>query len=410
MKTNAFYIRALLGVVAVTALVIVLFGPKSGSSSDAWLSSSFNAGPRGHKALYTTLEDLHWPVGRWQGSMRELSGTNQVLLLARNTLGRRYPLQPLEIEQLLNWVSAGNTLILLGDFAESADAKPLLETIGFRNLTSLTTGDRLFEQGSEMLTRERPELTLFGSVSYGKKILMPKVEMEQSTSLPPLPPQAFPFLSNPFSAQRYGMIIPHAKGSVLLVSSASLIDNTFLQRAQNWTLVLWLLHPDSDSPLPEKIWFEEAHHGYRTTFALTDLFQQPGVQLASAQIAFGLLVFLSSQLVRFGPVRPLHRQTPRSTLEFVHSLANLYRRADIRNDIVRSLFRDTHHAILRRFNLPPETSHEVIAQQLKETFPQLPPWRKLAQRFDSNDYVQGLPPTGWLKVSRELILIKNTML
>lgn len=407
MKTNAFYIRALLGVVAVTALVIVLFGPKSGSSSDAWLPSSFNAGPRGHKALYTTLEDLHWPVGRWQGSMRELSGTNQVLLLARNTLGRRYPLQPLEIEQLLSWVNAGNTLILLGDFADSADAESLLEAIGFRNLTPLTAGDRLFEQGSEMLASQRKTITLQPVTSIAPTAQWSHLQIEHSLPLPTRPEHSLALIGNR-AGQTYAVSTPYGQGSVVLISSASLIDNALLPQADNLLFVHWLLQPNGR--LPQKIWFEEAHHGYRTTFALTDLFQQPGVQLASAQIAFGLLVFLSSQLIRFGPVRPLHRQTPRSTLEFVHSLANLYRRADIRNDIVSGLFRDTHHAILRRFNLPPDTSHEIIAQLLKETFPQLPPWRKLAQRFDSNDYVQGLPPTGWLKVSRELILIKNTML
>lgn len=403
MRTNAFYIRALLGVVAFTALVIVLFGRKSGGSSDFWLPSSFNTGPRGHKALYTTLEDIHWPVGRWQSSLRELSGTNQVLLLARNTLGRRYPLQPLEIEQLLNWVQAGNTLILLGDFAESPDAKPLLETIGFRHLTPVTASNRLYEQSSEMLSRERPGLSLHANAPGNHA---QRVSIESTYPLPRPSDQANALLTD--EKADYAIEQTQGAGRVIVVASASLLDNTFLPQADNLPFVLRLLQPQGR--MPEKIWFEEAHHGYRTTFALTDLFQQPGVQLASAQLAFGLLVFLSSQLVRFGPVRPLNRKGSRSTLEFVHSLANLYRRADIRNDIVSGLFRDTHQAILRRFNLPPETSHEVLARQLKETFPQLPPWKKLAQRFDSDDYVQGLPPTGWLKVSRELITIKNTML
>ncbi len=403
MKTNAFYIRALLGVVAFTALVIVLFGRKSGSGSDFWLPSSFNAGPRGHKALYTTLEDLHWPVGRWQGSPRELSGTNQVLLFARNSLGRRYPLQPLEIEQLLKWVHAGNTLILLGDFAESPDAKPLLETIGFRHLKPVAVSNRLYEQSSEMLSRERLSMMLQAPAPENQP---QRVSIENAYPLPRSSDQANRLLTD--GKADYAIEQMHGAGLIIVIASASLLDNTFLSHADNLPFVLRLLQPQGR--MPEKIWFEEAHHGYRTTFALTDLFQQPGVQLASAQLAFGLLVFLSSQLMRFGPVRPLHRKTPRSTMEFVHSLANLYRRADIRNDIVSGLFRDTHQAILRRFNLPPETSHEILARHLKEAFPQLPPWKKLAQRFDSDDYVQGLPPTGWLKVSRELITIKNTML
>lgn len=407
MRSNAFYIRALLGVVAITALVIVLFGRKQSGSTDFWLPSSFNAAPRGHKALYTTLDDLHWPVARWQSSYRDLSGTGQVLLLARNSMSRRYPLQPTEIDQLLRWVEAGNRLILLGDFADAADARPLLEKIGFNQLPALTTSHPIYEHGSNLLARERGSLTLNIITPMENSAGALKIQLESCAPLPPLPASATVLCTNTQSTP-YAAYLPYGQGGVAWVASASLIDNVFLSQALNLPFVLGLLQPHDQ--LPEKIWFEEAHHGYRTTFALAELLEQPGVRLASAQIAIGLLVFLSSQLVRFGPVRPLSRQTPRSTLEFIGSLANLYRRADIRNDIVRGLFHDTHQAILKRFDLPPDTNHDLLAQRLKETHPQLPGWKKLAQRFDSTDYIQGLPPSGWLKVSRELILIKNEML
>jgi len=39
----------------------------------------------------------------------------------------------------------------------------------------------------------------------------------------------------------------------------------------------------------------------------------------------------------------------------------------------------------------------------------LPKWKKLAQRFDSRDYMEGLPPSGWLRVARNLIEIKSAM-
>lgn len=399
MKSNAFYIRALLGVIAFTALVIVFFGRQQSGGSDYWQPSSFNAGARGHKAFYTTLEELHWPVGRWQGSTRELSGTNEILILSRNNLGRRYPLRPLEVEQLLAWVAAGNHLILLGDFAEATDAQPLLQALGFRTTPAQTTSDRLFEQSSEMLATERRALTLRAENNSA-------VIMERAPSLPWPPANATPLLTA--NSLNYGIRLPRGNGSVTFIASPSLLDNLFLPQADNLNFVLQLLQPNGAPPA--KIWFEEAHHGYRTTFALTDLFKQPGVRLASAQIALGLLVFLSSQLVRFGPVRPLERRKARSTLEFINSIAQLYRRANIRNDIVRSLFHETHKLVLKKFNLPPETSHAIIGQQLAQAFPELPAWRKLAQRFDSDDYVQGLPPTGWLKVSRELILIKNAMI
>ncbi len=422
VKANAFYLRALLGVVAFTTLVIIFFGRPQTGTTNFWEASSFNPNLRGHKALYVTLSELHWPVARWQESYRELSGTNQVLLMARNSLGRRYNLEPLEIDQLLNWVKAGNHLILFGDFADSKDARPLLKQLGFPDSPPLSAGDRIFEQGSQLLSSKRKEIHLSGLVTIPETDASKKpggMVMEQClplpSNLPPAESSKGPFALHPLSillgandALTYGLRVFHGQGSVTFIASSSLIDNTFLPQAHNLPFVLSLLQPQSK--LPEKIWFEEAHHGYRTTFALMDLFRHPGVKLALGQILIGVLVYLSAQLFRFGPIRPLHRETGRSTVEFVNSLANLYRRADIRKDIVEMLFRETHASILRKFNLPERTGHEVLAQRLQEAFPQLPKWKKLAQRFDSNDYVQGLPPTGWLKVSRELILIKNAMI
>jgi hypothetical protein len=108
-------------------------------------------------------------------------------------------------------------------------------------------------------------------------------------------------------------------------------------------------------------------------------------------------------------VIPLHRQTGRSTLEFVDSIADLYLRADLRNDTISYLFAETHQRVLHRLNLPPTASHELIAARLLQAHPHLPKWKKLAQRFDSRDYMDGLPPTGWLRVAKDLIEIKSAM-
>ena len=65
--------------------------------------------------------------------------------------------------------------------------------------------------------------------------------------------------------------------------------------------------------------------------------------------------------------------------------------------------------ILYRLNLPPTAPHDLIASRLQQAHPQLPKWKKLAQRFDSRDYMDGLSPSGWLRVARDLIEIKSAM-
>jgi hypothetical protein len=106
---------------------------------------------------------------------------------------------------------------------------------------------------------------------------------------------------------------------------------------------------------------------------------------------------------------PWRHAAGRSSLEFVDSIADLYRRADLRNDTILFLFHETHQRVLSRLNLPPTANHSIIAARLKMAYPHLPAWKKLAQRFDSTDYVNGLPPSGWMRVARDLIEIKSAM-
>jgi hypothetical protein len=403
MKSNAYYARALLIIVALAAVAIALFGRPRQGGGDFWEASSFNPEERGHKAFYTTLEELHWPVMRWQSSYRQLSGTNQVMIMARNSLGHRYSLQETEIEALLNWVAAGNRWIFLGDFADSADAQPLFQKLGFPSSAPRTAEERIFEQGSQFLTGRREPMVVQPTVLLRT---MDDVTLERCLPLPTPPEKGAVLLKS--GGKPYAIEVPWGRGSVTFIATAALLDNKFLPLAGNLDFALKQM--DRARQMPEKIWFEEAHHGYRTDYALIDFLKQSGIQIAAIQTLIGLLFFLIGQRIRFGPLRPLQPAKARSTLEFVNSLASLYHRANLRNDIVRALFRETHQAVLRKFNLPPRASHDVIAKRLGEAFPHLPRWKKLAQRFDSTEYVQGLPPSGWLKVSRELILIKNAML
>ncbi len=161
--------------------------------------------------------------------------------------------------------------------------------------------------------------------------------------------------------------------------------------------------------MPGHIFFEESHHGFSAIFAAAHLLEHPGLRFAGLLALLGAAAFLGSSLVRFRPVIPLERESGRSTLEFVDSIADLYLRADLRNDTIRYLYVETHQRILQRLHLPPTAPNDLIASRLEQAHPHLPKWKKLAQRFDSRDYIQGLPPSGWMRVARDLIEIKSAM-
>ena len=405
MSRNAIYIRVLLVLIALVVLLAFWNRAPRRYSSDSWLPSSFNPVGAGTMAFYQTLHDLDWPVDRWREPLSRLSdyGSGNILIITRSPAGARATFSAQEIALLDKWAAQGNTLILLGALGEWDDTRELLRQFGF------VIGDNKGENPFSILlhplepsadkTLSLPPVA--GTNQIGTLVVPP------ATPLPPGLPPGSRVLRQDEVGQPYLVEFPDGAGRVICGASSYLLDNTFLPRGDNLAIVLGLLAPDGQ--VPHHVFFEESHHGFSTIFALARLLEHPGVRFGGMLAVLGLLAFASGALIRFGPVVPWRRTPGRSTLEFVDSIADLYRRADLRNDTISYLFRETHQRVLERLNLPPTADHAVIAARLKEAYPRLPSWKKLAQRFVSTDYVGGLPPSGWMRVARDLIEIKSAM-
>ena len=403
MNRNAVYVRVLLVLIALVFLLAFLNRSPQRMRSDTWVPSSFNPVGAGNMAFYQTLQDMHWPVERWREPLSRLSGygTGNTLIITRSAVGARAHFSEQETLLLADWVRKGNTLVLFGALNTWDDTRLMLEQFGFGKIESPKNAVNEFFQPFEFKPGEQISIPPTpNSIAHGTLILPPS---------PPLP-ISFPPTAKILwqrDGQPYVLDAPYGGGHVVCVASSLVLDNSFLNRGDNLAIILGLLAPGGQTP--GHLFFEESHHGFSTIFALVRLFDHRGVQFSAMLALLGLATFLGSSLIRFGPVRSPNPAQGRSTLEFVNSIADLYQRADLRNDMIGYLFRETHQRILLRLNLPAGASHELIGSRLQQTHPHLPKWKKLAQRFDSTDYVNGLPPSGWLRVARELIEIKSAM-
>jgi len=399
MSRNAVYVRVLLVVMVLAVLVSFLGRNSHPGPRDAWLPSSFNPVGAGSLAFYQTLEDLHWPVSRWREPLSRLStqGTGNALIITRSPVNWRVAFTQQEAELLDGWVKAGNTLFLCGPMAKWDDTRQLLDQFGFRESPEKDTAKYFsgWRLGPEKKVDATPE------PGQGGRLVMP-----DDSSLPvTYSPGAKSLWSN--GGAPAVLEFPRGLGRVVCVASAQVLSNRYLNEGDDLAIVLRLLAPNGQAP--HHLFFEESHHGYVTTFAVARLVDHPGVRLAMLLALLGAATFLGSAFVRFGPVLPLERAQGRSSLEFIDSIAELYHRSDLRNEMMRFLFDDTHRHIVQRLNLPAAATHELIASRLKQAHPELPGWKKLAHRFESQDYVSGLPPGGWLRVARELIQIKSAL-
>jgi hypothetical protein len=400
---NIVYIRVLLVILSIVVLLAFINRSPQRMSRDNWLPSSYNPSGAGNMAFFQTLQDLNWPVERWREPLSRLSsdGTGNVLIIARSQQEPpRVSFTDQEVDLLDDWVKKGNTILLLGALADWDDTRSFLEQIGFKlpeRTVSVTSFLQPFQQDTNQTVVAEPG----ANVPEAGALILPRCE--------PLP------ISTPPSAkilwqdhnEPYLIDVPRGGGHVICGASDRLLSNTYLTQGDNLAIVLQLLAPGGKPP--NHLIFEESHHGFSAIYAMVRLLGHPGVRFAGMLALLGALTFLGTSFVRFGSVIPLHRQTGRSTLEFVDSIADLYLRADLRNDTISYLFAETHQRVLHRLNLPPTASHELIAARLLQAHPHLPKWKKLAQRFDSRDYMDGLPPTGWLRVAKDLIEIKSAM-
>jgi len=398
---NVAYIRVLLVVLSIVVMLAFLNRSPQHVAHDSWLPSSFNPVGAGNMALFQTLQEMKWPVERWREPLSRLSsyGTGNVLIITRSQQGSSISFSDQEVDLLDDWVKRGNTLVLLGALEDWDDTRSLLEQFGF-TLPDKTVSVASFLQPFERVKEQDMELKPDDASQTGTMIL------PTSNPLPISFPKDAKILWQD-QGEPYVLDLPRGAGHVICGTSDRLLSNSFLVKGDNLAIVLQLLSPRGAPP--SHLFFEESHHGYSAIYAIVRLLNDTGVRFAAMLALLGALTFLGTSLIRFGPVIPLHRETGRSTLEFIDSIADLYLRADLRNDTMKYLFIETHQRVLHRLNLPPTASHELIASRLQQANPHLPKWKKLAQRFDSRDYMSGLPPSGWLRVAKDLIEIKSAM-
>jgi hypothetical protein len=400
MSRNGVYVRVLLVVMVVAVLVAFEGRSTQRTPRNTWLPSSYNPVGAGSQAFYETLEDLHWPVERWREPLSRLAaqGTGNGLIITRSAVNWRVDFTTQEDGLLDAWVKRGNTLYLFGPMAKWDDTRDLLEELGATVPRDNLVAPRFFE--SWQLAEDKKVDATPAPGSAGRLVL------PEGPALPVKFPAGAQVLWTAEGAPAVASF-PRGKGRVVFVASAQVLSNRFLDQADDLAIMLRLLAPDGQAP--HHLFFEESHHGYTTTFALARLTGHPGMRLALLLALLGAATYFGSTFVRFGPVLPVDRAPGRSSLEFLDSIAELYHRADLRNEMMRFLFDEARRHAIQRLNLPAGAPNDVIAARLAQAYPQLPGWKKLAHRFESSDYVAGLPPGGWLRVARELIQIKAAL-
>lgn len=397
-KSQPIHARILLLLLAIAAFLAFIPQAPVHTLRQPWLPSSFNPGNAGFLALFDTLQESNWPVMRWQDPLSSLTGTDQVWIFARSKKAYSFPYTPREGELLLTWIGRGNTAILAGPLADSEDSRALLQSLGIAVEKPVDVEISLLPE-----TPLAPaNLNIVNSTALNP-VDVPILTKDTAPISALFPPQAIVLWT--LNNAPYVVKIPFQNGQVYWLASPSLLTRGSLAQGQNLEALLSILSPGSHRP--QAIYFDELHNGFSTAPNLKALLEDPGIPFAALLTLLGLLTIISSSFVRFGQILPLPgTDASTSTLEMIDSVAELYRKSKLRNEVIRDLYLDTKRRLIQRFKLDPNAPLEIIHAQFSESFPDAPSWKKLAQRFEPTQFNQGLPPSGWVRISRELISIK----
>lgn len=312
---------------------LLLYRGKEGTGVEVRVHrSTYNPRPSGLKAYFLLLQKQGFKVQRWSHSLEELPAEARLLLLA----DPEQAVTQKELEALSLWISRGNTAAFFLDDRETLKSWDLIiryqrlaeETITPSPSLPLTEGVKILkEKGGYRLETSRKDLLVLAEDQTGPLMVL----------------------------------VPKGKGRLLLVSSPWMLSNAGLGEGDNYLFCLNLARLYAGGAA---VLFDEYHHGYGSDRSLSSYLAKRPLFWSLIQLLLWGLLFIYVRNVRLGRAKILHYEERRSALEYVASMANIYRLAKAEVLALETLYRSFLREVQRRLGPAPTLSHETIADYL----------------------------------------------
>ena len=261
--------------------------------------TSYSAEKHGTKALYLLLKELGYSPRRLRmPNLTGMSADGLTIILAPD----HPPISEAGAKRLLEWVQQGNTLL----FAPAKREDQLAQSLGIE-----------LRQGKPMKTSLAPlaltEITIGIQrlvVQSGSRIHTEKMDATRH-----------------FGDSSGGVVISFREGAgtVIALSDPHLVTNEGLPEGDNLSLLVNVLFTFSKDA--KTVYFDEYHHGYERRPTILHLLKGTPICWALIQVVLAVILLLYSRGRRLGRPKPVFKETHRSSMEYVTSLAGIYQNA-----------------------------------------------------------------------------------
>ena len=297
--------------------VLAILGQAMGTGLRTRFPSSFAGEAEGVLAFRRLLLEQEQPVRTlgtgWDGP--ELRGPGVLILTTPLQRGIRSE----EIAGLREWIDGGGSLLVVED-ASAPERSPELES--FLEKAGLPSVVPVTDINPATMKPHRPErFPSSAGPDLPAGLRIRRVQLNHRAGIEAGP--AARILLRSDSGYTTAATVDHGHGVIALVLGPLLANDRLLE-GDTLNLALWLVH---DLRKDGTIWFDEYHHGHGGLLATLGSLNRAALGWAALQAALAALLYGFTRGVRFGPPRLVPDPRRRSNLEFVHSMASMYRRA-----------------------------------------------------------------------------------
>ena len=295
--------------------------------------SSYNAGPRGLKALYLLTGELGLKKSRLEDSYRSLSGG--VLIRVENRFGGIpagiVPPPESAAETLVQWVKGGGSLVLFSSWETD-----LTRALG------IELGDSF--GGAEVESEETAFTADAGNLVFaGGRSMKPVKDAEVIARS-----------AKGAAAVSFAL----GRGRVIMVSDPYPVTNKGIQEGDNVIFVANIFRVLQ----PSRVIFDESGGaaagdaaGGAARPVVSKTLAAAGVQAAAALLL--LYIFWGR---RFGRPVPLLRTDTGLSAQYVNTMANIYRQGRAREIALESIYTGFWHSLTRTLGVPGSIEKEEI--------------------------------------------------
>ena len=321
-------------ILALAALVAVnVFYNRNGTSRPSQMPhveyTSYSAEERGTKALYLLLEELGYEPERLRASYHlGMRSEGLAVVMVPNE-----PVDETDTEQLLEWVRQGNTLL----FVPGRRRTPLLNSLKLRLRQRLPREKSIAPFQATHLTDGIQEL----SVQSGNRIRTARQDVVVR-----------------HFRDKAGVVVLsllEGEGTVIVLSDPYLMTNAGLSEGDNLNLLVNILLTYAEDT--KTVYIDEYHHGFERKPTVLHLLKGTSFGWALVQVALAVILLMYSRARRFGRPKPVFREAHRSSMEYVTSLAGIYRTAQAADIALWNLYEQR----LRSVRRPDENIRELMA-------------------------------------------------